>query len=246
MGLGLIAGRWLHGRGHEVILHGRNAQRTQDARGELPNAFDIVTGDLSTMAGARSVAEQVNAIGDIDAVIHNAAVGYQEPAFTTDDGLPHLFAINTLAPFILTALIEKPRRLVYMSSGMHKSAHAHIGNLLWEQRSWNASAAYAETKLHNAMLAFYLARFWPDVPSNAVEPGWVATKMGGPGAPDDLIKGGITQAWLAEGVDPDTHTTGKYWFHQRVRPANPEAHDARLQDQLISELTRISGHRLPT
>lgn len=244
-GLGLIAGQWLAERSHKVILHGRNAERSDDARRSLPGAFAVVTGDLETMANTYQVAEQVEAIGSIDAVIHNAAVGYLEPFRTTADGLPHLFAINTLAPYILTALISKPKRLVYLSSGMHKSARVHLDDLLWERRSWNGSSAYAESKLHDAMLAFAVARQWPDVLSNAVEPGWVATRMGGQGAPDDLGKGGVTQAWLAEGKDAETQTTGAYWFHQRQRPANPEAHDVDLQDGLIAALEKISGVKLP-
>lgn len=244
-GLGLLAGQWLAEHGHEVVLHGRNAGRSEDARRALPAAHAVVTGDLSTIAAACDVANQVNAIGAVDAVIHNAAVGYQERHQTTSDGLPHLFAVNTLAPYILTALIARPKRLVYMSSGMHRSAHAHLDDLLWEKRSWNGASAYAESKLHDAMLAFAMARRWPDVVSSAVEPGWVATRMGGPNAPDDLAQGGVTQAWLSAGDAPETRQSGAYWFHQQTRPANPEAHEPTLQDRLLEALGRLSGIALP-
>ncbi len=118
----------------------------------------IVAGDLETIAGAKDVAAHVNALGRFDAVIHNAAVGYREGHHLTVDDLPHVFAINTLSAYILTALIEKPKRLVYLSSGMHHHADAHLDDILWHKRRWNGSTAYAESKLHDAMLAFAVAR----------------------------------------------------------------------------------------
>jgi len=244
-GLGLMAGQWLADRGHEVVLHGRNARRSDDARRALPSAHAVVTGDLGTIAAIGDVADQVNGIGGIDAVIHNAAVGYQEAHSVTADGLPHLFVVNTLAPYMLTALIRKPARLVYMSSGMHRSAHAHLDDLLWRTRPWRGATAYAESKLHDAMLAFAVARKWPDVVASAVEPGWVATRMGGPAAPDDLSKGAVTQAWLAAGDDEHTRRSGAYWFHQQMQPANTEAHDEGLQERLLDALKRVSGVALP-
>ena len=157
-GLGLTAGELLINQGHQVVLHARNAARADDAKRALPTAQAIVTGDLETIAGARDVAAQVNALGRFDAVIHNAAVGYREGHHITVDGLPHVFAINTLAAYILTALIERPKRLVFLSSGMHHHADARLDDILWQKRRWNGSTAYAESKLHDAMLAFAIAR----------------------------------------------------------------------------------------
>ena len=174
IGLGLMAGQLLVEQGHQVVLHARNGKRANDARRALPRTEEVVTGDLETIAGAKDVAAQVNGLGRFDAVIHNAAVGYREPHHLTADGLPHVFSINTLAAYILTALIERPKRLVYLSSGMHQHADANLDDILWRKRRWNGSTAYAESKLHDAMLAFAVARRWPDVLSNAVEPGWVA------------------------------------------------------------------------
>ena len=118
-GLGLMVGRHLADQGHKVVLHARNEGRAADARKAAPKAEAVVVGDLSTIAGAKDVARQVSALGAFDAIIHNAAVGFREDHRVTGDGLPHVFAINTLAPYILTALIERPKRLVYLSSGMH-------------------------------------------------------------------------------------------------------------------------------
>jgi NAD(P)-dependent dehydrogenase (short-subunit alcohol dehydrogenase family) len=191
-GLGLMAGQLLVEQGHRVVLHARNRKRADDARRALPRAEAVVTGDVETIAAAKDVAAQVNALGRFDAVIHNAAVGYQEPHRLTLDGLPQVFAVNTLATYILTALIERPKRLVYLSSGMHQHADANLDDILWRKRRWNGSTAYAESKLHDAMLAFAVARRWPEVLCNAVTPGWVATRMGGPGASDDLQQGHLT------------------------------------------------------
>ena len=244
-GLGLMAGELLASQGHQVVLHARNANRAGDARRALPNVEAIVVGDIETIAGAKDVAAQVNALGHFDAVIHNAAVGYREGHRITSDGLPHVFAINTLSAYILTALIERPKRLVYLSSGMHHHADANLDDILWKKRRWNGSAAYAESKLHDTMLAFAIARRWPDVFSNALEPGWVPTKMGGAGAPDDMDQAHLTQAWLAAGDDPKVDVTGQYFYHLKRMEPNVQADDQALQDRLIAVCKDISRVALP-
>jgi NAD(P)-dependent dehydrogenase (short-subunit alcohol dehydrogenase family) len=237
-GLGLMAAELLASQGHKIVLHARNAARAEDARRALPHAEAIVEGDLGTIAGAKHVAGRVNDLGRFDAVIHNAAVGYRE-------GLPHVFAINTLSAYILTALIERPKRLVYLSSGMHHHADANLDDILWKQRRWDGSTAYAESKLHDAMLAFAVARRWPDLLSNALEPGWVPTRMGGAGAPDDIEQAHLTQAWLAGSDAPEAKVTGRYFYHLRPRAPNPQANDAALQDRLIAICADLSGVPLP-
>jgi len=245
-GLGLMAADLLVNQGHQVVLHARNANRAEDIRRELPKAEAVVRGDVETVAGAQDVAAQVNALGRFDAVIHNAAVGYREAHRVTADGLPHVFAINTLSAYILTALIEPPKRLVYLSSGMHHHADANLDDILWRKRRWNGSQAYAESKLHDAMLAFAVARRWPDVLSNSLEPGWVPTKMGGAGAPDDMEQAHRTQAWLAAGDDSAATVTGRYFYHLAPKAANPRAHDVALQDRLLEFCAEISGVALPS
>jgi hypothetical protein len=103
-----------------------------------------------------------------------------------------------------------------------------------------------QSKLHDAMLAFAVARRWPAVSSNSLEPGWVPTKMGGPGASDDMGQAHLTQAWLASGDDPKSQVTGKYFYHLRRMEPNPQAHDLALQDRLIEICAEISGVTLPT
>jgi NAD(P)-dependent dehydrogenase (short-subunit alcohol dehydrogenase family) len=241
-GLGKMAVELLIKQGHQVVLHGRNEKRAKEALEAVPKAEAAVVGDLGGLAQTRALADQVNALGKFDAIIHNAGVGYREPKrLETEDGLPQVFAINTLAPYILTALIAKPKRLVYLSSGMHHGANTSIEDLLWTKRLWNGSAAYAETKFHDVLLAFAVARLFPGILSNALEPGWVPTKMGGPGAPDDLSAAPRTQAWLATSNDPAALVSGQYFYHQRLKAPNPAARDVRKQQDLLDQCARISG-----
>jgi NAD(P)-dependent dehydrogenase (short-subunit alcohol dehydrogenase family) len=245
-GLGLMAGQLLVEHGHRVVLHARNKARADDTYRSLPQAEAVVIGDLVSIAGARSVAEQVDKLGRFDAVIHNAGIGYRESRRSkTEDGFPQVFAVNTLAPYVLTALIEKPARLVYLSSGMHRSASANLNDLTWEKRSWQGAEAYAESKLHDVLLAFAIARRWPYVLSNALEPGWVPTRMGGPSAPDDMDQAQRTQVWLAVSDDPAARVTGEYFYHMRPRTPNPVVHDVALQEQLVEACQRLSGVALP-
>src|ERR1700691_3047094 len=141
-GLGRLAAQLLVQQGHGVVLHARSQQRGQEALTAVPGAEAVVIGDLTSIAQTRRVAEQVNGLGVFDAVIHNAGIGYREPRrIATEDGLPHVFVVNTLAPYILTALIKKPKRLVYLSSGLHKNGDESLKDLTWEDRPWQGQQA---------------------------------------------------------------------------------------------------------
>jgi NAD(P)-dependent dehydrogenase (short-subunit alcohol dehydrogenase family) len=241
-GLGRMAAQLLVEQGHRAVLHARNQQRGCDAMAAVPGAEAIVIGDLSSITQTRKVAEEVNKMGPFEAVIHNAAVGYQEPRrLLTEDSLPHVFAVNTLAPYILTALIHRPKRLIYLSSGLHKNGGPSLDDLKWEKRRWNGTQAYADSKLHDTILAFAIARRWKDVFSNALEPGWVATKMGGPRAPDDLDQGHRTQVWLAVSDDPAAKVTGQYFYHLKPSNPNPVARDEKMQQGLLQACRELSG-----
>ena len=245
-GLGLAAATLLLCQGHEVVGHARNAGRASDLHRAVTGLTDVAVGDLSSAAETRSVAEQVNALGRFDAVIHNAGVGYREQRKnTTVDGHAHVLAINVLAPYLLTALMERPGRLVYLSSGMARGGTPSVDDLDWNRRRWNGSQAYSDSKLFDTVLAFAIARRWPEVFSNAVEPGWVPTKMGGPGAPDDLSLGHVTQAWLAVSDDPAATVSGQYFYHQRPREVHKAARSHQFEDELTAALAHLTGVNLP-
>ncbi|MET0133512.1 MAG: SDR family NAD(P)-dependent oxidoreductase [Kibdelosporangium sp.] len=241
-GLGQLAARQLVQDGHRVVLHARSRRRADEALAAVPGAADAVVGDLSVLAETAEVAAQIGKLGEFDAVIHNAAIGYQVRRRTeTGDGLEHVFAVNTVAPYLLTALIAPPKRLVYLSSGMHHQGDGTLDDLQWTRRRWSGAQAYSDSKLHDVILAFAVARLWPDTKSNAVDPGWVATRMGGRGAPDDFDQGAATQAWLAAGDDPATAVTGQYFYHRTSRAAHPAASDHEVQRRLLAECARITG-----
>lgn len=245
-GLGLMAAELLANQHHEVVLHARNASRAADARSALHKAAGVVIGDLVSIAGMREVADGANAIGRFDAVVDNAAVGYREQRrLVTADGLCHVFAVNVLAPYLLTALIEVPHRLVYMSSGMHLSGNPSLEDLQWEHHRWNGIQAYSDSKLFDAVLAAAVARRRPDVLSNAVDPGWVRTKMGGPGAPGDLSLGPATQAWLAVSEDRTALVSGSYFHHQHRARTHPAVQDHEVQDALLAVCEGLTGVSLP-
>jgi len=245
-GLGLLTARRLVGQGHRVVLHARTSQRAVDLQGRFPQAHAVVVGDLSTYAATADIAAQVNELGQLDAVIHNAGIAYNDPRRTeTADGITTIFAVNVVAPYLLTALITPPIRLVYLSSGMHRGADASLDDPQWTSRRWSATRAYSDSKAHLTTLALAVARLWPEVLVNAVDPGWVPTKMGGPSASDDLDLGALTQAWLAVSDDPAATVTGGYFHHQRLEQPDPATAAPHTQDALLAYCHDLTGVDLP-
>jgi NAD(P)-dependent dehydrogenase (short-subunit alcohol dehydrogenase family) len=242
-GLGLLAALRLADSGHDVTLHARDAGRAAEPRAVIPGA-PVVLGDLATVAGMRDVAEQAAALGRHDAVVHNAGVYRVPQRVETADGLSLTFAVNVLAPYLLTALLPRPDRLVYLTSGMHDGGRGTLDDAQWTRRRWDWLQAYSDSKLFDTTLALAVARLWPGVASNAVNPGWVPTRMGGPGAPDDLALGADTQAWLAAGDDPGTEITGRYLHHRRPESAPRAARDTAAQDALLAYCAGLTGEEL--
>ena len=245
-GLGLAAGRHLIEQGHAVVLHARNSERADETRAAAPGAEAVVVGDVSHADETEAVADQVNDLGSFDAVIHNVAIGYREPRrISTPEHHAHLLAVNVLAPYVLTARITRPERLIYLSSGMHQGGSPSTYDLDWVERPWNSAQAYADSKLYDLTLAFAVARLWPDVLSNGVDPGWVPTRMGGPAAPDDLEQGHITQSWLATSTAAEALVSGEYFHDRRTRPAYSPARSTEFQDELLGALEELTGVTLP-
>lgn len=244
-GLGLKEAQMLANQGYEVVLHGRNRQRADEALSKVPGALTAVVGDLASIAETKALAGQVNELGPFDAVIHNAGVYGESYCALTVDELPQMFAVNSLAPYILTCLIRRPQRLVYTSSGMHRSGDATLNDLAWTRRRCSGSSAYSDSKLHNVILAFAVARKWTDVLCNAVDPGWAATKMGGRGAPVSVEEGARTQVWLVASQEKEALVSGRYFSHLKPGSCHPSAADPAVQDKYLSECARLSGVVFP-
>jgi NAD(P)-dependent dehydrogenase (short-subunit alcohol dehydrogenase family) len=240
-GLGHAAATALIDEGHQVVLHARSRQRASAVDDLASRSAGVVVGDLSSALETRRVADQVNAIGQMDAVVHNAGTYSTTGRSPTEEGHSTILAVNTLAPYILTALIDRPRRLVYLSSGMHRGGAGSLRDIDWRERRWDSTRAYSESKLYVTALAYAVARQWPDILSNAVDPGWVPTKMGGPGAPDDFEMGYLTQTWLAVSDDPAASVSGQYWHHRRTQAPARDVSDARFQDELSTTLAELTG-----
>ncbi|WP_064710955.1 SDR family NAD(P)-dependent oxidoreductase [Rhizobium bangladeshense] len=243
-GLGLAAARTLIKEGHEVVLHARSRERAAAIAETSAAALGLVIGDLASAEQTRSIAEQVNAVGRMDAVIHNAGIYLERSRGDTPEGHAKTLAVNTLAPYLLTAWITRPHRLIYLTSGMHRSGRSALDDIDWKKRPWSASQAYSESKLYIATFAAAIARHWPDVLSNAVDPGWVPTKMGGAGAPDDLEMGHLTQTWLATSEDEAAKVSGGYWYHRQQREAAAEVNDVGFQEALVERLAGLTGVQL--
>jgi NAD(P)-dependent dehydrogenase (short-subunit alcohol dehydrogenase family) len=243
-GLGRAAAETLIAEGHQVVLHARSLERAEALSDLTPQAAGVVIGDLASAAQTRSLSEQVNKLGRVNAVIHNAGI-YREPnRGNTPEGHAKILAVNVLAPYLLTGLIEPPDRLVYLSSSMHHGGEGDLDDIDWKSRPWDTNRAYSESKLYVTAMAFAVARKWPEVLSNAVDPGWVPTKMGGKGAPDDLKKGHLTQTWLATSEDAAAKSSGRYWHHRSPRPAAAQAQNVGFQDELMARLAALTGYKL--
>jgi NAD(P)-dependent dehydrogenase (short-subunit alcohol dehydrogenase family) len=243
-GLGRAAALTLINEGHQVVLHARSAARAAALADLKPKSVGIAIGDLASAQETKSVAEQVNKIGRMDAVIHNAGI-YREPdRGVTPDGHAKVLAVNTLAPYLLTTLITRPDRLIYLSSGMHRGGEDTLRDIDWTERRWNTNQAYSDSKLFVTAFALAVARRWPKVVSSAVDPGWVPTKMGGAGAPDDLEQGHLTQTWLATSDAPEAKVSGGYWHHRKRQKAEAAAQDVGFQDRLIARLAELTGVKL--
>jgi NAD(P)-dependent dehydrogenase (short-subunit alcohol dehydrogenase family) len=245
-GLGRDAARRLVDDGHRVVGHARNTEKADGLRRELPGLTDVLVADLSSAAEVRRLAQEADAIGTFDAVIHNAGIGFREPdRGPTEDGHARTLAVNALAPYLLTALMRPAGRLVYLTSGLHEQGDTDLDDLDWTARPWDGRQAYCDSKLFDATLAAAVARRRPDIVSTSVTPGWVATKMGGEGAPDDLDAGSITQAWLAVSDDAAARGTGGYFFHQQLSATHRAVHDETVQEGLLAACADLSGVPLP-
>jgi len=240
-GLGQIVARSLIAQGHQVTLHARNKARAEQAVAAVPGAEGVLIADLSSISQTKKLASDANKTGVFDTVIHNAGIGYGESFKKTEDGIAHVFAINALAPYILTSLMEKPKKLIYLSSGLHTGGDSSLKDVTWTSgRKWNGLQAYSDSKLFDVLLSFAVSRHWPEVTSNAVSPGWVSTKMGGAFAPGSMKKATELPTWLATHDRKETGS-GKFFVAQDHNSLHRAANDEKIQDEFLRICEKISG-----
>lgn len=228
-GLGRRTAESLLSAGHHVIVHARNQDRAATLAPLMNRGADLIVADFTDRDAVRRVAAGLNDRPPLDAVIHNVGV-WSGPA---------VIPVNIVAPYLLTALLPLPRRLIYLSSGSHFGGQpSSLDRVDW---SGHDAGSYSDSKLFVTTLAAAIARLHPEVLSNAVDPGWVPTRMGGAGAPDDLELGHRTQEWLAVSNEPEATTTGGYWYHRQRQQPHRAVTDAAFQDRLLQALADETG-----
>jgi NAD(P)-dependent dehydrogenase (short-subunit alcohol dehydrogenase family) len=227
-GLGRLTAESLLSDGHQVVVHARNRNRASTLAALVHRGADLIVADFTDRDAVRRIAADLTNRPPLDAVIHNVGV-WSGPA---------VMPVNIVAPYLLTALLPLPRRLIYLSSGSHFGGHPSLDGVDW---SGHGSGSYSDSKLFVTTLAAAIGRLHPGVLSNAVDPGWVPTRMGGAGAPDDLELGHRTQEWLAVSNEPEAITTGGYWHHRKRQKPHRAVTDTIFQDRLLRALADETG-----
>lgn len=231
-GLGKAVAQTLMQQGHDIVLHARNHERMDAVKALFSRGAECVIGDLSDVMQTKVIAEKINESGPVDVIIHNAGMVSGRD----------IFQVNVVAPWLLSALIRRPSRMIFLSSSMHYDGQGPKANECWEK--YISRVDYSDSKFLLTTLSFALARLWKEVVINAVDPGWVATKMGGKNAPDDLVKGIETQEWLAVSTEKTTYYSGGYWHHGQLLEPHKEVRNVAFQNALLNYLQKITGIKI--
>lgn len=245
-GIGAKTARQLIDLGHQVVVHARNHARAEEAKAQFPDAYGVVVGELDSLISTSAMSAKANTLGPYDVIIHNAGTGGGvAERVETAEGFERIFHTNVIAPYLLTSQMELPGRMIFLTSGIAANGKWAPEDLQWTDRRWRGMQAYSDSKLFDLMLALEIAARYPQVISSAVDPGWIKTAMGGPDAPDSLELGAETQVWLASSDDADALVSGRYLKRRKTLEPNPLALDSGVRAQLVDELARLSGVRLP-
>ncbi|CAG7918142.1 unnamed protein product [Penicillium olsonii] len=239
-GIGLSAAKLLSEQGHTVVLHARNSDRAATTQQAVPNA-KVLIADLRSIKETKALGQEANTHGPYDAIIHNAGIGFGATSSReiTDDGISAVFAVNTLAPYILTCLMDRPKRLLYMSSDSHYGGDNSLRNV-------KTSHSYGDSKLHDMMLANAFARRWGDTQVVSMHPGWVRTKMGGSMAPGGIGKPTKALAEWAIGVGELAKLrTGCFFSPGGEERPDKAAGDVGKQEELLEICQEVSGVQVP-
>ena len=255
-GIGKETARRLAKMGATVLLHARSQERGEQTLEELGEAtagskLGLVVGDLSSMREVRGIAEQVGARGDegLDVLINNAGV-VAERRMETVDGYELTFAVNHLAPFLLTNLLlgrleaSAPSRVITVSSELHERARISFDDLPLA-RDWGPRKAYNQSKLANVLFTYELARRLEGtgVTANALHPGVVGTKLlrRGFGARGSSVAG-AAEALVYLATSPEVEgVTGRYFRKRQEAPSSPASRDEEAQRKLWEVSAEMVG-----
>jgi NAD(P)-dependent dehydrogenase (short-subunit alcohol dehydrogenase family) len=241
--------------GARVLVHGRSRQKTDRVRDELRKAVpgakvDAVVGDLAELAQVRALAREVESLTDrLHVLLHNAGVFVHERQLTPE-GFETTFAVNHLAPFLLTHLLRPlleraaPSRVVVVSSIAHQRGQLDFDNLQAERR-FNGYGAYATSKLANVLFASALAERWAPlrITAYSLHPGVISTKLlkEGFGAEGDSVEEGARTSVHVASAPGLEELNGKYFVRSREATPSPAAQDKALRDRLWEVSEKLTG-----
>ncbi|HET9898034.1 MAG TPA: SDR family oxidoreductase [Streptosporangiaceae bacterium] len=267
-GIGKAAAIELARRGATMVLVARDRGRGESALAEVGAAAageqpSLELADLASLRQVRELAARLAELPRIDVLVNNAGLVVGQ-RLMTEDGIEHTFAVNHLAPFLLTNLLlgkltsaGRPARVVTVSSTAHRGGKIDLDTVA-EPRRYLAMMAYSDSKLANVLFTAELARklTGTEVTANCLHPGTVRTGFGRSGGPlmkygvqvmAPLIKsaerGARTVVYLASSPDV-TGRSGGYYVSERLRQPSRAARDedlARRLWDLSAKLTGLSG-----
>ena len=265
-GIGRAAGTALAGLGAQVVLVGRDRARAEAAAAELRGAAApprLEIADFTSMAQVRELAGRLTALEHIDVLVNNAGLVAGRRRITAD-GFDETFAVNHLAPFLLTNLLlgkltAAPARVITVTSDAHTAARLDLDDPQLE-RGWNSWRAYANSKLANILFTRELARRLDGTgaTANCAHPGVVRTGFGRDAAMPLRLgltiarpfllspqRGADTVVYLATSPEVSTATGGYYVKRQRREPsaAARDEDAARRLWRLSEELTGLTPAR---
>ena len=258
-GIGRETAAELAGLGARVIAHGRDEAKLAAALTEVRSRAaraDLVDSALADLSSQRQIRRLASELAErherLDVLVNNAGV-YMRRRVLTEDGIEMTFAVNCLAPFLLTNLLvdllraSAPARVVNVASIAHFAASADLGNLMGE-RGYDAYNAYAVSKLGVVLITYEMAERLNDsgVTANCLHPGVISTKLlhaGFPFSPGASVRRGAeTPVYLAASPEIEG-VSGRYFDDRRVARSSRESYEADLRRRLWGICERLTGER---
>jgi retinol dehydrogenase-14 len=248
-GIGRATALGLATMGAHLAITGRDRERAEGVAREIRLVsgaqVDVFVADLSSQSQVRRLAEEVlQGLSAIDVLVNNVG-GYWNTRHVTADGLERTFALNHLAPFLLTNLLldrlkrSAPARVVTVSSNAQAMGRIDFDDIQGE-RSYSGARAYNQSKLANVLFTYELARRLQAscVTANALHPGVASTSFGAedPGRVQRLFvpfarpfmkspeRGATTSIHLASAADLE-HVTGRYFAGSKPKRSSKRSYD---------------------